>query len=220
LAFRIPKVAPKTLLFSAIASIPTIIVVDYIAHSTSQWLIPQTILPFRLFGYVTIEVILWAFFNFVVVILFYERFLDAHVSRKLYSKKIKGLVLIVLTLVSLFTIAMITNQALLKIPYFYLIFGVFLILVPSVRELFKYHGLVNKFFSAAAYFFFLSFLYEVTALRLDWWRFPSDKFIGWISVAGVSFPLEELIFWLVLFAMAILTAFEKFDDDKESQYIR
>lgn len=220
LAFRRPKILLKTLLFSAIASIPTIIVVDYIAHATGQWLIPETILPFRLFGYVTLEVVLWAFFNFVVVILFYERFFDSHCSKKLYSKKIKNLIIIVFSLISIFTVLMITDQRLLKIPYFYLVFGIFLVLVPTIRELFSYRGLISKFFITAAYFFFTTFMYEVTALRLDWWRFPSDEFIGWIQVAGVRFPLEELIFWLVLFSMAILTAFERFDDDKEVTYIQ
>ena len=72
-----------------------------------------------------------------------------------------------------------------------------------------------KFFKTAAYFFYLTFIYEVTALQLGWWDFPSTNFIGWVSIFNVRFPLEELIFWLFLFAMAILTYYEYFADDEK-----
>jgi len=56
---------------------------------------------------------------------------------------------------------------------------------------------------------------KVTALQLGWWDFPGSNFIGWVSIFNIRFPLEELIFWLFLFAMAILTYYEFFDDDEK-----
>ena len=58
-------------------------------------------------------------------------------------------------------------------------------------------------------------MYELTALKLGWWDFPSRDFVGWVSILGTRFPLEEFVFWLCLFAMAILTYYEFFDDDQK-----
>ena len=66
----------KALIFSLLGSFP-LIIVDYIAHLTGQWIIPNSMFP-RLFQYVTIEVILWGILNCYFVVMFYEYFLHHH----------------------------------------------------------------------------------------------------------------------------------------------
>ena len=67
----------------------------------------------------------------------------------------------------------------------------------------------------AAYFFYLTLVYELTALTLGWWSFPSSQFIGWVEIAGIRFPFEEFFFWLVLFSAWIVSAYEfSIDDEK------
>ena len=61
-------------------------------------------------------------------------------------------------------------------------------------------------------FFFLSF--ELTALKLDQWRFPGEN-IGHVQLFGLLFPFEEFIFWIVFGTPIILSYYELFvDDDK------
>ena len=50
----------------AFIGILPMIIIDYIAHLTGTWIIPDSILPFRLFGFVTIEVIVWVMFAFIL----------------------------------------------------------------------------------------------------------------------------------------------------------
>lgn len=215
LSFRVPKYIKKSLIFSAVTSLPIIIVLDYVAHVNLQWVIPSSVCPFRLFGLVTLEVMMWAFFLTYYMIMFYECFLDKHVTKKLWNTKMKYLAILLLSILSIFVFVFFSFPYLLKIPYFYLIFGIFLILIPILIELFRHPNLSSKFFKAGAYFFYMSFIYEVTALKLGWWFFPGTEFIGWIKVFGVSFPFEELFFWLMLLAIACLSYYEFFDDDEK-----
>ncbi|MCX6811067.1 MAG: hypothetical protein NTY30_05060 [Candidatus Berkelbacteria bacterium] len=214
LSFRRPAYILKSLLFSIIASVPVIIIVDYIAESTGQWLIPGSILPTRLFGVVPIEVIFWAIMNFYAVIMYYEWFLDHHLKKELFGKNIKKLLLLIGVLFSTFIALVFYFPNILNISYFYLWFGLLVIIFPILWELINHPGIVPRFIKAAAYFFYLTFFYEVTALKLNWWNFPSNKFVGWVEVSSVRFPIEELVFWIILFTMAILTAFEVFDKDQ------
>jgi len=58
LSVRGKKYVRKAIVFSLVTTIPIMIVIDYIAHLTGMWNVPNSILNWRLFGYVTIEVIL------------------------------------------------------------------------------------------------------------------------------------------------------------------
>lgn len=214
LTLRAPKYATRAMIFSVAASVPLIIVIDYIAHLTNQWIIPNSILP-RIFEYVTIEVIIWGVLNCYLVVIFYEYFLHHHFERKLWYPQIRYLYIVGLLLFLLFLFTYNFAPSYLHIPYFYFYFGVIIVLVPVVLQLFLHPNFLAKFFETAAYFFYLTLTYEITALQLGWWGFPGEKFIGWVSVFDIKFPLEELIFWLLLFAMCILTFYEYFDDGEK-----
>ncbi|MBW2993728.1 hypothetical protein KY317_04100 [Candidatus Woesearchaeota archaeon] len=190
-------------------------VIDYISHKNLQWLIPNSILPYRLFGIVTIEILFWAVSLAYFIIMFYEYFLDKHITKKLWAPKLKYLIIIGLILLSAFILIYFINPSVFNIPYFYVIFGTGLFLIPVILELSTHTRLAAKFFRTAAYFSYLTFLYEVTALKLGWWSFPGTEFIGWINIFGVSFPIEELFFWIMLTALACLSWYEFFDDDQK-----
>lgn len=215
LSLRGAKYVKKSIVFAAVTSIPLIIILDYVGHLTKAWVIPNSILPFRLFGIVTIEVMLWALLYSYFVLMFYEYFLDKDVTKKIWLPHMKYLVAIMLVLFAAFMILFFNAPSLLHIPYFYLAFGIVLLLIPVIIELFEYPKLISKFARVGAYFFFLTFLYEVTALKLGWWAFPGTEFVGWVSIFGTMFPVEELVFWLILLAIAILSYYEFFDDDEK-----
>lgn len=212
LTVRDPRFAKRAFLFSLLA-IPVIIVIDHIAHTTGQWIIPSSVLP-RIFQYVTVEVVFWAVLNFYLVIMFYERFLHNHFTRKLYYPQIRYLVVLSLLSFVTFLYYYYFSPVSIRIPYFYLCFGVTLILIPVILQLFTHPRFLSKFFETTAYFFYLTLTYEITALQKGWWGFPGNQFIGWISIFDITFPLEELLFWLLLFSMAILTYYEAFDDNE------
>lgn len=87
--------------------------------------------------------------------------------------------------------------------------------IPILLQMFNYPKVFSKFALTAAYFFVFTFMYEIAGLRLGWWAFPGTEFIGWVHIFGVSFPLEEFVFWFMLTAFAALSYYEFFEDDEK-----
>lgn len=158
---------------------------------------------------------MWTFFQIYLIIMFYEYFLEKHIRDKIWHPRTKYLVLLVSGLFLLFLILFFGYPALLRIPYWYFIFGLTLILLPLIIQAFSFPKVFAKILKVVPYFFYLTFIYEITALKLGWWVFPGREFIGWVSFFGVSFPFEEFFFWLVLLAASLLSYYEFYADDEK-----
>lgn len=212
LSFKLRRMVPKALLFSLATSIPIGIVWDYIAHLTHQWF-ATTAFPIRLLGLVPFEDLLWGLVLTYTVIMFYEYFLDRHHEKTRWHPRMTFLAALLVLLLGLFLVVHYLSPRLLLIPYSYLWLGICVLMIPSVIELLHRPILLSKFIMTGMYFFFLNLVYEITALKLGLWNFPSTQYIGLVTIAGVHFPVEE--FFLMLSAIAILSYYEPFDDDEK-----
>lgn len=212
LSFRVPvNTVVRSLIFSSLL-IPVIWVINFIAHKNLQWIIPTTMVPFYIDKIPMFEVSLWMLFLSHFTILFYEYFLDRHFVKKMWYPKMKYFIM---PLVFGPVLALLLNHF-FPLTYFYLLFGVIGLFLPVILVEFKLPSLMAKFIKVAMYFFYVTFLYEIVALKLNHWYFPTQgKFIGWVTFFGQWFPIEEFVFWLGLCAMATLTYFEYFDDDSK-----
>ncbi len=213
LSLRIKKEVPKALLFSLVC-LPIYIIIESVGIISGSWVIPSAF-PFSIFG-ATVEGITFGFLTVYFVVMFYEYFLDKHITKKLFSPKFKYFVILSLSLFSIFLFLFFGFPQFLNIPYAYLALGLLFILLPSFIELVKYPKLSKKLVITAAYFFYASFIGEIIGLKLGWWSFPTDgEFIWWIKIFGESLPFEELFFYITLTALAIISFFEFFDDDEK-----
>ena len=211
LSIRIKAEIGKASIFSLLG-IPAYILIETVGNVSNAWTVP-TLFPFKLFGS-SIEGALWGFFAIYLAVMFYEYFIDHHITKKLYGKNFKYFMILVLALFSIFILSLFGFPNFLRIPYAYSIIGLVFILIPILLELFSHHKFFTKFFIAAAYFFYFNFIYEITALTLRWGYFPvNGQFIGWIDLFGLMFPFEELFFFIMISVMAILSLFEFFDED-------
>jgi len=214
LSFLLPKLVKKAFLFSTAITIPFSIVVDYIAHFTGQWLVLNETFP-RFLNYISVEDVIWVVLFSYFVIMFYEYFVESKRKNIIWHSRMKILAGFSWGLLFVFLICLFINQELLNIPYFYLYVGLLFMAIPSVIELFRRPNLLPKFFTVGSYFFFLTFIYELTALKLGQWTFPSEQYIGWVSIAGLNFPFEEFFFGFFFYSMITLTCYEAFDDDEQ-----
>ncbi len=216
ISIKNPKHVAKTTLFSFFIGIPLIIIFDFISHYTNTWEIYNTIFGFRLFNYVTIENMLWAFFHLYYTIFFYEHFIDKPEKNKIkILPRMKYILSIILGLFITFIGLYFFSQKTLFIHYFYMFLGIIVIVIPTTIFLVKYPKFINKFTLVTAYFFFFSILVEYVGLKNNIWNFPGNEFIGWVQLFGGKFPFEELFFWMMLFSGAILSFYEFFDDDRK-----
>lgn len=212
LSFKTVSFIPKTLFFSLATGIPFIIAIDCMANINLQWIVPNSIIELRLFRYVAIEVILWAVFNIYFVILFYEYFTDSR-KQKIWTSRAVLFSFIIVALFTLFTLLYLYSPDTLEFPYFYLWWGTLLLLLPLIVRMATNPDVICNYLKVGIYFCLLTLTYEIAALQLEWWDFPGTNFIGWVSLMGVRFPLEELIFWIILFSMAVLAHYEYFYEE-------
>ncbi len=208
-----PKLIEKVSLFSLLTVIPFVTVADWIAHFTKQWWVLYTVFP-RILGYISIEDIIWGILFAYFVIMFYEYFVESQRDTHVWHSRMKIAVGILWGLLGVFFVCYFISKDILNIPYFYLLIGIVFMFVPSAIELLRHPSLLPKFAVTATYFFFLTFVYEITALKLNQWTFPSNQYIGWISLFGVRFPFEEFIFGFIFYTLTALSLYESFDDDE------
>lgn len=214
LSFLLPKMVKKILIFSTVATVPFSIVIDYIAHFTGQWKVLNNTFPWFL-GYVAIEDVIWVVCFVYFATMFYEYFVDYSKKTAIWSRRMKVLTGFSWGLLVLFFIFYFTLPVVFNIPYFYLLAGLFFMVIPSIIELFKHPKLLPKFLMVVSYFFFFALIYELTALKLEQWIFPSTQYIGWVSIAGLGFPFEEMFFGFFFYAMITLVCYETFDDNQK-----
>jgi len=211
------KYVKKILLFSLAYGLPVGIVVDYIAELTGIWYVPHSVFgSFRLFGIMTPDVLLWGILQTYFVLIFYETFLEEKCTPKLYSSNFKYFLILGILALSAFVLLYFYNPSLLNIDYFYLKGGIVVVFLPAACMLLKFPKFWSRFLNMGAYFFMFNFIYELTGVRLGQWSFPAEnQFIGIVDIMGIRFAFEEIFFWMILLAMAIVAFYEFFDDDKK-----
>ncbi|MCD4705059.1 lycopene cyclase domain-containing protein [bacterium] len=214
LSFRNHRKIKKALLFSFVIVTPFLIIIDYIAIINKSWYLPSSVFSFRLFNIIPVEDFIWGFILVYLTVMFYEYFLDKG-RDELYYKQLKYFLWIISSALLLFFVLFFLKPEILVIKYAYLSLGIVLILIPSIVFLIFFPSVLYKFFKASIYFFFLSLFYELVALDLGLWIYPSNYFIGWVKILKYRFPFEELFFWIICITIGILSYYEFFNDDRK-----
>lgn len=212
-SLRTPSKVKRTLIFTSLLSIPFGIIMDYLGTIDNSWFITHTVFPFRLFGVVPFEDLIWGFFLTYSTIIFYEHFLDKG-KHNLIDKRMKYILWPAYTALLIFFIVLFSKPELLIVRYAYLWIGVVIIFLPSITFLSFFPRLLSKYVKTASYFFLLALLFEITALQLNQWSFPGRNFIGWVEMFGYRFPFEEFFFWFIMATIGGLSYYEFFDDDR------
>jgi len=214
LFYRNQKRIKKILLF-ALSTLIIVVVLDYICDITGIWVVGRSIIDYRVLGQVPFENIVWLPLYTILVVAYYEYFYEFNDRDVLYKPKLKYLYAFFAACLIIFLAVYFVDKDWLYIQYFYLKFGIILVLLPITFISFRSPRLLVKFAKTGMYFFYHSLVYELTALYLDWWSFPGKEVIGQIIIGRAVFPMEEFIFWIVGGSTACLALYEFFDDDEK-----
>lgn len=214
LSCRHPKLIKKSLLFSVIFSLPAAFLLDYVMEYTNGWAIGRMELPhIWILQHVSLLQIIWLILYSYLIVIYYEAFFDRNVSKSVYART-KDLIILGVGTVCLLIFFHYIAKSALYINFFYLKIGLVAVLLPLLVFWIRTPSVTAKFFKVGSYFFFFTLIYELTALQLGQWSFPArNQFIGHVTLAGSTFPVEELFFWVMISSVAILAYYEYFDDD-------
>ena len=186
---------------------------DLIAELNKAWDWSGGLSFGKILGIVQIDVIVWFFLWMLQMFLFYEHFIDRKKMKSNFSSR--GLGLLTIGVLSTILVTLIYNfsPSLLHFDKAYLVLCS-LVSVPFLIIFYNKPKLVLHTVPMIFYFFFVYLTHEITALHLDLWRFPGD-YVGLVSMLGVSFPIEELIFWMILSSLIGSIYYEwNFDNQK------
>lgn len=191
-------------------------ILDFILSLNKAWdeLSHQLIINYRLFGVLPLDEPIWFFLLVLYVLTFYEHFLDKKGGEKL-TKKMLPLGLGALSGIIIILLFFFLLPAILKFSYAYFItafLGSFLFFGLARKDILD-PNLYYRYSKATAFFFLLYLVYELVAIKNGQWFFPG-QYIGGVQFFGLQFPIEELIFWMVLSTPLILATYEKFIDDE------
>lgn len=188
---------------------------DYVAELNHAWGWSTNTflaLPLNFFGVVSLDIMVWYFLWVFLTILFYEYFAEYDLSKKL-SKNFWPAVLV--GFLMLFAVVGISKAfpAALLFQYGYLVVGS-ITLIPFIWITWRKKHIFSKVTKIIPFFAFLYLAFELTALHTNLWSFPG-QYIGSVSILHLEFPLEEMIFW-VLISSAVTAAYHEYviDDGK------
>ncbi|MDO8495937.1 MAG: hypothetical protein Q7S43_00585 [bacterium] len=203
----------KRLGASVIAGMVVAFTADFLAEFNGAWSwAPEGQLVFsnKLFGLIPVDVLIWYFFWITFTVVYYEHFFE-HDRSRVVSRRFKSVLIFFLTLLAIIILTFYINPEILRFRYAYLWVAVFGS-TPFFYLIFKKPHLIGKLLKAGIFNIFLFLSFELTALKLDQWRFPGE-YIGTVSLFGVQFPFEEFIFWILLGTPIILSYYELYVDD-------
>lgn len=189
-------------------------VANFIAELNKAWDLNGTGLFLgKILGVVHVDIMIWFFLWVFHILLFYEHFIDRKkLKSKVSLRQFEVLSVSILSVVFLVGIYKFFPSVL----YFDKAYLTLCLTgsIPFFIIFFKKPKLVWHTIPMVAYFSFVYLTHEISGLHLDQWRFSGD-YIGWVNMFGVSFPIEEFVFWIILSSLIGSIYYElSFDNQK------
>ena len=187
---------------------------DIILLHNHAWTPFKSSFALRIFG-APPEEILWFFFHIFFILVFYEHFIDdGDLGRFRITRRIKPLLWFSAAAFLSVLLAMYGLPYASRMPYAYAVVGgiamIPILLYCSIRG----SRFLKKLVPLAVFFFFYSFVMEIRAVQYGLWTFhDTANYLGTITIFGAAFPVEEVIFWMLLGPIVAVAYYETFADD-------
>jgi hypothetical protein len=199
----------KIAAFSLMVSIPIAIIFELAAFADKSWVVPYSIVPMRLFGLIPFEDFLWQFMTVYFILMFYECFCKKVFQSK-FPRQIGSMNMLLYSIAIITALIFFINPQILVIPYAFLWLGIIFFPLPIIIFLSAYPSYTIPFLKVQIFFLYIHMIFELIGLKWNHWIFPSSHYIGWVSLFGQRFPLEEFIFVMCIGAMGACVYYEYF----------
>ncbi len=197
----------KIILFSFLATLLFAPAIELMCRLANVWDV-QTIFP-RILEILPIENMIFAFFNFVWVLSFYEYFIDKNTKDKI-SNKLKYVV-IMFSLLFVFTLVLFFyNSNIITLNYYEM--AIIFLIIPAIILTFVEPKIIKKTVVPILFFSIIFFVYEFIAIQIGNWWWPAEYLLP-INLFGHVFPIDDIIFWYILSTMTLILGYEFFVDD-------
>lgn len=195
----------KIMIFSLITTILFAPPVELAARLAQAWEV-QTIFP-QIFGYVPIENMIFAFFNFLWVLSFYEYFITRQKSPNHISFRFKYLLLLYFVLNLIVYILFFVNPEIITLNY--IVLAIPILIIPGLIIFSLYPKIIPKTIWPTLFFALVFLAYELIALELGHWWWPGE-YLWPIEIGSKIFPLDDVLIWYLLSTPVLIGGYEIF----------
>lgn len=209
LSFQNKEKVNKITKFSLMVSIPIAFIFELVSFGDQSWTVPQSIIPWRFFGFIPFEDLLWQFFTVYLIIMFYECFCRQKFQPLLFSR-IKIMNVLLYSAMVIVMLIFTLNSSLISPSYAFLWLGLIFFPIQIIIFLFRRPDLVRPLIKVQIFFFYIHTMFELIGIKWSHWLFPGEHYIGWVNILSMHFPLEEFIFVMCIGAMAACVYYEYF----------
>lgn len=199
------KIGAGVLLFGVLCGF----IFEFFQEFNGSYHIVSRIFP-KIFGVVPLDNIFGHALMTLFTLVFYEHFVNRKPTPRI-SQKISFAWIPLTSVAALIIIFFYVKPEWLVLKYSYFYLGMAAIVPPLFLAVTK-SNLIRDMAMTAIFFFFLYFAGEIYAVKLNWWIYPGNNYIGQVTVAGVTYPFEELFFWMMFYAASLVSYYKIFID--------
>jgi hypothetical protein len=182
---------------------------EFIQQSNQSYVIAATVIP-KIFGFLSLDFVIWHILMAAYVFTFYEHFINK-TKDDAVSPRAKVMIIITLIVLAATIVLHYAHPNALSFKYAYAYFGTVAVIAPFALA-YKKPGYIRDLTLIAPFFLAFYFVIEWIGVPRQWWIYPSHHYLGWVSVQSLHFPIEELIFWMLLYPAALVAYYKIFVD--------
>ncbi|MFD2565981.1 hypothetical protein [Pseudotenacibaculum haliotis] len=202
------KILAAVFLFGFVIGFPF----TFIGELTNAWAIHVD--SYKMLGVFFVPIVIaWMLMVALTVVVYQHFFPSLNTVKKGISERFKKVTLVASILSLLMVVTCIYNPTFFPKKYSYLIIGS-VILAPFLVYLIKKPRFIVKILPLMSYFFVMYFTLELIGLKLEWWSFQGS-YIGFVNLFEVRFPVEELMYWMILFPLSTISCYQSFINTKK-----
>lgn len=182
---------------------------DLIAEYTRTWDTLSYIFSYHIAGVeLTVDNLIWGMLMTMYTIIFYQHFVSRDKTSQISPRLVSAVILSII-------VTCVIVAILFKYPTFfswrypYLVLGMLAILPPLVLG-FRKPSYIPKMTTIMMYFSLFYFIQEIFGVTFHYWAYPGNNYIGWVNILGITFPFEELFFWMLWYAPTLISYYEIF----------
>jgi hypothetical protein len=182
----------------AVCSLPCVTFFDYLAYANQAWSV-RTVFDFRVLNVIPIEDYLFTAFACFAAVAAYASFTASRKQKHVNTTSVLRFLGVACAAVCILLVIRSVAPNLLRIRYYYAWLDVTAFVLPVALFLRHAPAFIGRFIRMIPFVFTLMFVYEITALRLGMWAFPSTEYLLSWHVLAVQMPIEEVLAWMILF---------------------
>lgn len=199
------KIFVSTLLFGGLLGF----FFEFVQEFNQSYAVVNTVFP-KLLGVVPLDNVLGHMMMALLAFTFYEHFISKN-KDDLPSSRVKYAVALAVFMPAAVVALYYIDPSMLSFNYSYAYLGAVAILPPMIYA-YRHPKLASELTLMIPYFFILYLVVEQVAVKHGWWVYPGQYYIGQVTLFEAVYPIEELLFWMLCYAAALISYYKIFID--------